>query len=160
GYELLSELGRGGMGVVYKARMVKDHQLVAIKMLRDGVLADAKHLTRFHSEARTLSSLEHPNFLKICEIGDYQGRPFLALQFAEGGTLADRTRKTLPAPAETARLIETLAWAMQYAHDRGIVHRDLKPANILLARDPASGGREPPDCADESGGSRPPLAGV
>src|SRR5215831_9569879 len=66
GYELLSELGRGGMGVVYKARTIKDHRLVAIKMLRDGVLADAKHLARFHSEARTLSSLEHPNFLKIC----------------------------------------------------------------------------------------------
>src|SRR5438552_6612045 len=115
GYEVLSELGRGGMGVVYKARTIKERRLVAIKMLRDGVLADAKHLTRFHSEARTLSSLEHSNFLKIYEIGDYQGRPFLALQFAEGGNLADRLGKTLPAAAETALLIETLAWAMQYA---------------------------------------------
>jgi serine/threonine protein kinase len=140
GYELLSELGRGGMGVVYKARTVKDHRLVAIKMLRDGVLADAKHLARFHSEALTLSSLEHPNFLKIYEIGDFQGRPFLALQFAEGGNLADRIGPALPAPAETARLIETLAQAMQYAHDRGIVHRDLKPANILLDCRPSAVG--------------------
>src|SRR5262249_30823381 len=96
GYDLLSELVRGGVGVVYKARPRKERRLVAIKMLRDGVLAEAKHLARFHSEARTLSSLEHPTFLKIYEIGDYQGRPFLALQYAEGGNLADHIHKTLP----------------------------------------------------------------
>src|SRR5262249_4049683 len=140
GYDIVTELGRGGMGVVYKARARNEGRFVAIKMLRDGVLADAKHLARFHSEARTLESLQHPNFLKIYEIGEFQGRPFLSLEFADGGNLADRIRNALPARATTAALIEALAGAMQHAPDRGIVHRDLKPPNILLrTRDDGQG---------------------
>ncbi len=141
GYEILAEVGRGGMGVVYQARHQRLNRLVALKMiLAGGHAADPEH-ARFHREAEAAARLTHPNIVQIHEVGEAGGRPFLALEFVAGGSLAERVRGVpLPAPA-AARLVERLARAMQYAHERGIVHRDLKPANILLQRSEVRGQR-------------------
>jgi hypothetical protein len=131
GYEVLGELGRGGMGVVYKARHDRLKRLVALKVIRAG--ADAEELARFRTEAEAAARLQHPNVVQIYEVGDHEGGPFCALELVEGGSLAGRLGGRPVAPRVAARLTETLARATQYAHQRGIVHRDLKPANVLLA---------------------------
>jgi serine/threonine protein kinase len=163
GYEILGEAGRGGMSVVYKARHIKLKRLVALKMILTGAHAGPADLSRFTTEAEAIARLQHPNIVQIYEIGECDGRPYLALEFVDGGSLAARlTGRPLP-PEEAAALVETLARAMHAAHLAGIVHRDLKPANVLLASrasggSPASGGCEPPEGASRSGGSHPPLA--
>src|SRR5438552_1204874 len=138
GYELLSELGRAGMGVVYKARYLKDDCLVAVKMLRDGSMAGGEQMDRFCTEAQILAKLNHPNIVQILEIGEHEGRLYMALEFAEGGNLAQQLARRRPLPGESARLIAELARAMHHVHQKGIIHRDLKPANILLASPAAS----------------------
>jgi serine/threonine-protein kinase len=156
GYELLKELGRGGMGVVYWARQQSVNRTVALKMLRAEACAGAEELARFRTEAEAVGRLGHPNIVQVYEVGAHAGRPYLAMEYVDGGSLDQQLAGT-PLPARpAAQLTETLARAMHYAHQRGVVHRDLKPANILLA----SGGREPPDDPQRlfSGGSRPPLA--
>ncbi len=137
GYEMLSELGRAGMGVVYKARHEKLDTIVAVKMLRDGALAAGEQLDRFCNEAQILANLEHPNIVRILEIGEHEGRLYMALEYAEGGNLAQRLLQQRPTPVESARLIESLARAMHHVHQKGVLHRDLKPANILLKEDGA-----------------------
>ena len=155
GYEVLGELGRGGMGVVYKARQLRLNRLVALKMIRAGAQAGSEDLRRFRIEAEAVACLQHPNIVQIYEIGEEDGLPFFSLEFVDGGSLLQHLDKDTGLPArQAAVLVETLARAMHYAHSRGIVHRDLKPANILLA----SGGRKPPDSAAEPGGSHPPLS--
>jgi serine/threonine-protein kinase len=135
GYEVLEVLGRGGMGVVYKARDVRLKRLVALKMILAGPQADAEHLARFRIEAEAAARLQHPNVVQIYEVGEAQERPYLALEYVEGGNLARRIAGS-PLPARTAAaLIETVARAIHAAHQSGIVHRDLKPANILLVGD-------------------------
>jgi serine/threonine protein kinase/Tfp pilus assembly protein PilF len=135
GYEILEELGRGGMGVVYKARQERLDRVVALKMIRAGPQADGEQLARFAIEARAVARLEHPNIVQIHEVGEHAGQPYCALEFVNGGSLADRLQgPPLPAPA-IAELMETLARAMHHAHEHGIVHRDLKPGNILLTAD-------------------------
>jgi tRNA A-37 threonylcarbamoyl transferase component Bud32 len=132
GYEVLEELGRGGMGVVYKARHLKLNRLVALKMILAGEHAGAELVTRFQVEAEAVAQLQHPHVVQIFEVGEHEGQSFLALEFVPGGSLAERLDET-PWPAEqAAELIETLARAMDVAHQRGIVHRDLKPENVLL----------------------------
>jgi serine/threonine protein kinase len=132
GFELLGELGRGGMGVVYKARQISLNRLVALKMILAGAHAGAQDLARFRNEAEAVARLQHPNIVQIHEVGEAEGRPFFALELVEGGSLADMLNGT-PQPAlESAQLVETLARAIHAAHQQGIVHRDLKPANILL----------------------------
>ncbi len=132
GYELLGELGRGGMGVVYRARQKGLNRLVALKMVLAGEYAGAGERGRFRSEAEAVARLQHPNIVQIHEVGEAGGRPFFALEFVAGGSLADRLGGQ-PQPAwPAAGLVETLARAVHHAHERGIVHRDLKPANILL----------------------------
>jgi serine/threonine protein kinase/WD40 repeat protein len=131
GYEILSELGRGGMGVVYKARQIGLDRRVAIKMVLAGQHADWKHLARFRAEANAVARLQHPNIVQVYEVGEHDGQPFLALELVEGGTLADYPIELLPFRS-AAELTLALAEAVACAHDHGVVHRDLKPANVLL----------------------------
>ncbi len=132
GYEILGELGRGGMGVVYKARQLSLNRLVALKMILAGAQAVPQEVQRFRSEAEAVARLQHPHIVHIYEIADHNGRPYFAMEFVEGGSLARRLHGT-PRPApEAAQLVETLARAVDAMHQRGVIHRDLKPANILL----------------------------
>jgi WD40 repeat protein/tRNA A-37 threonylcarbamoyl transferase component Bud32 len=132
GYQILAELGHGGMGIVYKARQLALDRVVALKMLRvERTAPDA--LTRFQREAQAVAQLQHPNIVQIYEIGAHQGRPYISLEYVPDGSLAMRLGGT-PLPAHrAAQLTEELARAVEYAHAHGIVHRDLKPGNILLA---------------------------
>jgi serine/threonine-protein kinase len=134
GYEVLGLLGQGGMGVVYKAQQVQPRRPVALKMIRDAGLAGAEELARFHREAQAVADLEHPHIVRLYEVGEHEGQPFLALEYLEGGSLAQRLDGTPWPSAAAARLVEVLARAMHAVHQRGIVHRDLKPHNVLLAR--------------------------
>jgi WD40 repeat protein/serine/threonine protein kinase len=132
GYEILGELGRGGMGVVYKARQLGLNRLTAVKMILAGGHAGADALARFQAEAEAAAALHHAHIVAVYEVGAQDGRPFFSMEYVAGGSLKDRLQG-LPQPAqEAARLVETLARAVSFAHERGIVHRDLKPANILL----------------------------
>jgi eukaryotic-like serine/threonine-protein kinase len=131
-YDILAEVGRGGMGVVYKARHRGIHRLVALKMVLAGEFASPSQELRFRLEAELAARVQHPNIVQLYEIGTHEGRPFLALEWIEGGSLASRLDGKPWPPAEAAALIETLARAIHVAHSQGIVHRDLKPANILL----------------------------
>jgi eukaryotic-like serine/threonine-protein kinase len=131
-YEILSVLGRGGMGVVYKARQKRLNRIVALKMILGGLHASDEDLRRFRQEAEASARLQHPNIVQIHEIGDVDGKPYFSLEYADAGSLAGKMANE-PQPAfAAAQLIEILARAMHYAHQRGVVHRDLKPANILL----------------------------
>jgi tetratricopeptide (TPR) repeat protein/tRNA A-37 threonylcarbamoyl transferase component Bud32 len=135
GYELLAEVGRGGMGVVYKARQVRLNRVVALKMILAGAHAATDDLVRFRTEAEAVAQLPHPNVVQIHEVGEHNGLPFFSLEFCPGGTLAKKLDGT-PLPARAAgELVETLARAVHAAHERHILHRDLKPANVLLAED-------------------------
>jgi serine/threonine protein kinase len=140
GYEILGELGRGGMGVVYKARQVKLNRLVALKLLRVGGAAGPEELARFFREAEAVARLQHPHIVQIHEILQTAGTPVLCLEYVGGASLAGRLAGT-PQPArDAAHLVETLARAIHFAHQRGVIHRDLKPANVLLASsDPSPG---------------------
>jgi serine/threonine-protein kinase len=135
GYEIESVLGRGSMGVVYKARHLTLKRTVALKLIFAGGHAGPRELTRFRIEAEAVARLQHPNIVQIHEVGAADGQPYCALEFVEGGNLASKLDgKPMPAQ-EAAKLVEALARAMQLAHSRNVVHRDLKPANILLAAD-------------------------
>jgi serine/threonine protein kinase len=132
GYEFQAELGRGGMGVVYRAWQVNFQRLVALKMIRDGALAGPQQKARFRIEAEAAARMRHPNLVQIFEVGEHAGRPYFAMELIEGGSL-DRHLAGRPQPArQSAELVRTLALAVQHAHDQKIIHRDLKPANILL----------------------------
>jgi len=135
GYEILGELGRGGMGIVYKAQNLKFDRLVALKLILSGRGAAFLELARFRIEAEAIASLEHPNIVLIHEVGVHLGYPFFVLEYAEGGSLAKRIQAQ-PMPCDwTAQITLELALAMQHAHQRGIIHRDLKPSNVLLMSD-------------------------
>lgn len=132
GYEILAVLGRGGMGVVYKARQVSVGRIVALKMILAGELAGPRERERFRAEAEAVGRLQHPNIVQLYEYGEVAGRPYFSLEFVGGGSLADQLDGR-PRPANrSAELVETLARAMHYAHQQGVIHRDLKPANVLL----------------------------
>ncbi|HZT81702.1 MAG TPA: serine/threonine-protein kinase, partial [Gemmataceae bacterium] len=135
GYELLSVLGRGAMGVVYKARQRGLNRLVALKMILSGEHAGAHELARFQAEAEAVAHLRHPNIVQIYEVGEEQGRPFFSLEFVEGSSLDRKVGGTPMPPLEAARMVLKLARAMDYAHKNNIIHRDLKPANVLLTPD-------------------------
>jgi serine/threonine protein kinase/formylglycine-generating enzyme required for sulfatase activity len=134
-YEILEQLGVGGMGVVYKARELSVlGRIVAIKMIRAGAHARPDDVTRFLTEAEAAARLEHPNIVRIYEIGKHNSQPYFSLEFVDGGSL-DRKLAGKPQSATVAaQLVEVLARAMHVVHEHGIVHRDLKPSNVLLAR--------------------------
>ena len=135
GFELLEVLGRGGMGVVYKARDLKLNRLVALKMILAGEHAGPEQVERFLAEARAVAKLQHPHIMQVYEIGEHKQLPYLALEFVAGGSLAQQWRRTKQNASDIAGLMETLARAVHVAHQQGIIHRDLKPANILLTAD-------------------------
>ncbi|MCI0361384.1 MAG: protein kinase, partial [Planctomycetaceae bacterium] len=135
GYEILERLGHGGMGVVYRAVQKSLGRTVALKMVLAGAHARPEQLSRFRHEAEAVARLPHPNIVQIHEVGEHDGRPFLSLEFVEGGGL-DKKLGGAPQPArDAARLVETLARAIHHAHTQGVIHRDLKPANVLLTAD-------------------------
>jgi tetratricopeptide (TPR) repeat protein/tRNA A-37 threonylcarbamoyl transferase component Bud32 len=135
GYEILGELGRGGMGIVYKARQMRLNRVVAIKMILAGDHASAEACVRFLAEAESIARLHHPNVVQIFAFGDCDGRPYFEMEYVAGGCLSDRLEGTPRPPRDAARLIEILARAIHEAHRLGVVHRDLKPANVLLTVD-------------------------
>jgi formylglycine-generating enzyme required for sulfatase activity len=133
GFVLLGELGRGGMGVVYKATQTGLGRTVALKMLIAGPYADPALRARFLLEAESVAALEHPRIVRVFAFGESGGHPYLAMEFVSGGSLAERLKARGPLPPrEAAELVATLAEAVAHAHSRGVVHRDIKPANVLL----------------------------
>ncbi len=135
GYEVQDELGRGGMGVVYRAWDQRLHRPVAIKMLLAGDFARPDERERFEREAEAAAGLRHANIVQVYQVGDFEGRPYFTMEFVEGGSLAEKLAGTPLAGGPAAMLLATVAEAVQAAHDRGIVHRDLKPGNVLLTED-------------------------
>lgn len=133
GHRVLGELGRGGMGVVYKAEQLALGRIVALKVLTAGVHASPAELVRFRGEAESAARLSHPHIVQVYEVGEAAGCPFFSLEFVAGGNLAEKLRAQPLSPREAAQLIVTIARAVQFAHDQEIIHRDLKPANILLS---------------------------
>jgi WD40 repeat protein/predicted Ser/Thr protein kinase len=135
GYEILCELGRGGVGIVYLARQTALGRLVALKMLLIGTPLAPSDLARFRTEAEALAKLQHPNVVQIYDIGEHGGRPYFAMEYVAGPNL-DKQQDGMPQPAQdAAQLVEQLARTMHTVHQHGVIHRDLKPANILLAPD-------------------------
>ncbi|RLS30011.1 MAG: serine/threonine protein kinase, partial [Planctomycetota bacterium] len=133
GYDILGELGRGGMGVVYKARQRKLNRLVALKMVLAGGHAGPEQLARFQIEAQAVAALQHPNIVQIYEVGESDSLPHFSLEYVDGAPLDKALAGKPQVPKDAARLLETLSHAMHFAHQHGIVHRDLKPANILVS---------------------------
>jgi serine/threonine protein kinase len=134
GYEILAELGRGGMGVVYLGRQLRLKRLVALKMLLAGQQASLAQRQRFEAEMESIARLQHPNLVQIFEVGEHEGRPFFAMEYVDGGSLEDQMASRPPA-RKAAELMEVVSRAIHAAHERGVIHRDLKPANVLLTAD-------------------------
>ncbi len=131
-YELLQEIARGGMGLVYKARQLSLNRVVALKMMLPGLLASATEGHRFRAEAEAAANLQHPNIVAIHEVGEFEGRLYFSMDYVEGQSLAAQVREH-PLSAEiAARHVKTAAEAIHYAHRQGFLHRDLKPSNILI----------------------------
>jgi WD40 repeat protein len=131
-YELIEEVGRGGMGVVYRARQVSLKRIVALKMILAGQLADEQDVRRFLAEAQAAAKLDHPGIVPVFEVGQHEQHHYFTMAFVEGESLAHRLSQSLPPPREAAELLRKVAEAVAYAHLEGVIHRDLKPANILI----------------------------
>src|SRR5262249_48131070 len=129
GYDILGVLGRGGMGVVYKARQVRADRIGALKGIKANVADDAHLRGRFRTEVQALARIKHPNIVQIYDVGEECGCPYFSMEFVSGGTLAQRLHRETMSVQEAARLIEMLARAVDAAHQAGVLHRDLKPSN-------------------------------
>lgn len=134
-YELLEEIGRGGMGVVYKARQRSLDRLVAIKMVLRGELASASDLARFRAEAESAARLEHPNIVPVYDVGECDGQAFFTMKYVEGSTLRQRVAQGPMPPRAAAHYLAAVCRAIDFAHQHGILHRDLKPSNVLIDQD-------------------------
>jgi serine/threonine protein kinase len=134
-YRVLQELGRGGMGIVYKAQQIEAKRVVALKMILSGQYITTEERSRFHTEATTIAGLDHPHIVRLYEVDIHNGTPFFVMEFVDGESLAQRLKGQAMAPPVAASLVEKLARAIHYAHTCGVVHRDLKPANVLLGLD-------------------------
>ncbi len=134
-YEVLSELGSGGMGEVYKARDLKLGRVVAIKVLQQEMASDSQRLRRFEQEARAASALNHPNIVTIYEIGEHEGTPYIAMEYVEGKTLREMLAGGPLPNDKLIRYATQMAEGLAKAHQAGIVHRDLKPENIVISVD-------------------------
>ncbi len=135
GFEVLGELGRGGMGVVLKARQAALNRTVALKVVKSGAFASEAELIRFQSEAEAVAQLDHPNIVPIYEVGKCRGQHFFSMKLVNGTSLDRRLEEFARDPRASARLVATVAQAVHHAHQRGILHRDLKPANVLVDED-------------------------
>jgi hypothetical protein len=150
GYDLLEMIGRGGMGIVYRARQVAANRMVAVKTILAGQLTSPDALERFRREATATAGMDHPGIVPVFEVGEVGGEHFYSMALIHGGSLQDRVKDSPLPPREGAEIVLRVAEAVQHVHDRGIIHRDLKPANILLAseeRRAATGDGAPRECA-------------
>jgi serine/threonine-protein kinase len=131
-YEILDEIGRGGMGIVFRARHRDLHRVVALKVIRSGEFASAEETARFRAETEACARLQHPNIVPIYDVGEQAGLQYFTMALIDGPTLVERLQQEEMLAKDAARLVQKLAMAIENAHDAGIIHRDLKPANILF----------------------------
>jgi eukaryotic-like serine/threonine-protein kinase len=134
-YELLQEIARGGMGIVFKARQTSLNRTVAVKMILAGQLASPAEVDRFYAEAQAAATLEHPNIVPIFEVGQHEQHQYFSMGYVAGESLAQRLSSGPLPPREAASIIAEVATAVHFAHGKGVIHRDLKPANILIDAD-------------------------
>ena len=131
-HELLEEIARGGMGVVYRARQVKLNRIVAVKMILSGQLASEQDIARFYTEAEAAAKLDHPGIVPIYEVGELEGQHFFSMGYVKGSSLAEKVKAGPMEPQKAAEYVRQVAEAIEYAHQHGVIHRDIKPSNILL----------------------------
>ncbi|MDA1050849.1 MAG: serine/threonine-protein kinase [Planctomycetota bacterium] len=134
-YELIEELGRGGMGIVYRARQISLNRELAVKMILQGQLASPADRERFQAEAESAARLDHPGIVPVYEVGEIDGQPYFSMKYVRGETLTQRLTEGLVSPKEGAKILAAVARAIHYAHRQGVLHRDLKPSNILIDDD-------------------------